>query len=201
MSENPFKNKPLQPQSPDVSDNSFEKKEIKIRSANPEDWKELRDLRLNAIIEYPEMFAATTKSTEEEKQKKEVDWRKNIYGIKGFIILSFVDGEVAGMARALKKTSEWWHIGWMYVKKDFQGEGLGKKMIAERLKEIQKRGGSYVTVLIKADNAKSIHNCESFGFKKVNIMLTKFPLKTKLEALRVGFDCYELDLTARENKL
>lgn len=193
MTEDPFKNK----------QQKQEKLAIEIKIAGPDDWEKCKKLRDEAISgEDAEMFGfvpgeeESIKESTKEKGKKEKDWRKDLSKKDSFIVLAQNDSEPIGIARASQKTEDSWHMGWVYVKDNFRSLGVGKRMIVERLNEIRKRGGSKVTVFIK--NEISLHNCESLGFKKVDVESTQFPKATKEKALRLGFYILEIDLTDSE---
>lgn len=180
-----------------------EKLFIKVDIATEKDWETCRDLRLEAIDSPDaEMFGFTSgqEKSEENKAKEiaktEGDWKKELSDPDMFMVLARNGSEAVGMARAFKKTENWWHMGWIYTKENFRRKGFGKMMTAKRLDEIKKRGPNVnlVTVFIKVGNEKSIKNCRSFGFEKVDFSSKEFSQELKLETQKHFFEIFKLDL-------
>lgn len=177
-----------------------EKLPITVEVAQEKDWQEYRDLRLLSITgKDAEMFAATPEMVKREKAMDRLDWQQ--YFSKAvifpmpdrFVVLSHVGSEPIAIGVASEREKWTWHLSGGYVKEGFRGVGVGKKIIAERLREILKRGGKMVTVKIKVGNDVSLRNCQAFGFEIVST-------KSKILESGVEFESHllELDLTNPE---
>jgi ribosomal protein S18 acetylase RimI-like enzyme len=187
--EDPFKNqKPRQ-----------EMSDISIKFATPKYWRECKDLRMEGLTKDDgdaEMLGSNYEIVMEEQNKNERDWEKELSpNPDTFVLLAERGSAIVGTVFAVRKKGDWWHMGRDYVKKEFQGQGIGKKLTAERLREIIKRGGTKATAFIRSNNERNIPIYAFFGFKEVNVMSTEYPKKTKSDVVKTGFKCFELDLT------
>jgi len=73
-----------------------------------------------------------------------------------FLVIEEIEEKVAGLAGV----GGLFHIGGIFVKKEFRGKGIARKLNFERDKELKKRGYSFFigTTFIKNPNAKEISN-------------------------------------------
>jgi ribosomal protein S18 acetylase RimI-like enzyme len=160
MNEDFFKNSPKQ-----------EKLAIRVEIATEKDWEAYKKIRLEAYTG-PDggMFGATPGKIEKEQMRSAEDWKNDLSRDDVFVVLSWSGQEAVGMGVAEKKNEQekFWHIRSGYVKENFRGQDIQKKMITKRLEEIRRRGGRKVQLAVKTANTISIHNAELFGFKKVD---------------------------------
>lgn len=157
-----------------------EKLQIEIRLAGPKDWQAYKELRLEAINGPDEnMFGPVQASR--DRLKSDQDWQNDLLpSLDKFTVLLWINGKAVGIGLARKRNNEdTWFLNSGYIKPEFRG-GLGRKLLASRLDEIEKRGGYKVDVLIRVNNAKSIHLCESFGFVKQNEDTTWYAMELDL---------------------
>ncbi len=154
---------------------------VKIEFATIDDWEKCKELRLLEISgDYSEMFGyITEEELEQEKNKTKEEWQNDILSQDKIFVLPKTQTEYAGFGRAIKKskTDTIWRLQWDYVKREFRGQGIQKKMIALRLKEILKRGGTEADAGFIAWNQKSLNNYKSFGFEvsQVHMKNSKVP--------------------------
>lgn len=138
---------------------------IEVKLATQDDWKACKDLRLESITLYPEVYGLTEEEFEEENNQSDEEWKKETDSETMFSVLAWDGSKAVGLGRTRRINNNSWFIRNGYVKKEFWGRGLQPRMIALRLLEITKRGGIKAITGVKVDNNKSIKNLESFGFK------------------------------------
>ncbi len=157
-------------------ENPFKTKEqlnIKIKVASPEDWQKYKELKLETIYGKDNyMFGVTPNNmwgrAIKEEAKFEKEWKEIVDHKDAFGVLSLNGDTPVGIGLAEKREKEGdWLMYSGYVKEDFRGKGIGKKMFATRLNEIRlNREGTKIIMVVKANNDKSIKLAESFGFKR-----------------------------------
>ncbi len=178
----PFNRPPTQD-----SNSKQEQLDVRVEIAKPEDWEAYKEIRLMAITgNDAEMFGVTSDPSrvKEEQSRGDIEWKKNLSSTDMFIVLSWINTQVVGMGLARKREEKQdWYMGHGYVKENFRGMEAGKKMFAKRLDEIRKRGGTRVTIGVKAYNNTSIHIAESFCFTKVDDGVSLIGLYMVLEDL------------------
>ena len=107
---------------------------FKVAVATPKDWESYKKLRLEAI-NGPEanMFGAQTAAN--DRIKSDEEWMDDLLPRNNkFTVLSWVDSDLIALSAAReKKEKGFWHVGSDYVKPEFRGGGVGKKMLAFRL--------------------------------------------------------------------
>ncbi|MFA5840861.1 MAG: GNAT family N-acetyltransferase [Candidatus Paceibacterota bacterium] len=176
MAENPFKNK----------QSNQEKLEVRVEIAKSDDWMVCKELRVIMCKgDDAEMFGITREGREEiikeEEAESENEWKEKLSGDSAFGVLAWSDSKPIGIGLAKRREEKGdWYIYSGYVKPDSRG-GVGKKILATRLEEIQRRGGKKVMLGVKATNATSISIAESFGFKKVEYAENKEGFYMELE--------------------
>ncbi len=138
---------------------------LKIRKAKEKDIKDITKIYNEAILKTNVTFDIKEK-TEKEMKK----WFEE-HGFKNPILVSEKDKKVVGWAalskydskKAYSKTAELS----IYVFEKYQGQGIGKSLMREILKEGKKAGIHAVIARITKGNDISIHLHEEFGFEKI----------------------------------
>ena len=142
-----------------------EKLSVRVEIAAPKDWIIYKELRILALSgKDGRMFGATPEKIAAANARTDEEWQEDLSLDDEFIVLSWCDDEPAGMGGAFKKEEGYWRMNSGYVKEKFRGEGLQNRMIALRLKEIQRQGGVRVVTGVEIGNKISMRNCKSFGF-------------------------------------
>jgi phosphinothricin acetyltransferase len=140
---------------------------IKIRKAEIRDIKAITDIYNHAILNTTATF---------DKEKKSISDRKkwfNSHGSKNPILVAEINKEIVGWASlssysdklAYSDTAELS----VYVKEDFQGKGVGKKLIMDIVKAGEKAGLHSLIARITEGNEKSVYIHKVAGFKQVGI--------------------------------
>ena len=141
---------------------------LTIREAKLLDLGAITEIYNEAILKTVATFDTETKTLEEQES-----WFAE-HGPKYPLIVAELDGHVVGWASlsrwsdrcAYSDTAE----GSLYVKEEYQGKGIGRKLLEAIIQAGQKAGLHSVVARIAEGNEVSIHLCESVGFKHIGVM-------------------------------
>jgi len=141
---------------------------VKIRKATLKDLKQITSIYNEAIVKTVATFDTNIKSLQEQKI-----WFEN-HGLKNPIIVAEQNKIVVGWTSlsqwsdrcAYSNTAELS----LYVKKEYQSKGIGKKLMESVLNEGKKVGLHVVIARITEGNKQSIILHEKFGFEHIGIM-------------------------------
>jgi len=141
---------------------------LKIRKALINDINEITEIYNEAIKKTNSTFDTIEKTIEEQKI-----WFKN-HGQKNPIIVAEKDGLIIGWAALSKYDtrcaySDTAEIS-LYIKTENQGQGIGKKLINEIIKQGKKAGLHSIIAKITSGNNISIELHKSVGFKIIGVM-------------------------------
>ena len=141
---------------------------LTIREATLPDLGAITEIYNEAILKTVATFDTQTKTVEEQKS-----WFAE-HGSKYPMLVAEQDGYVVGWASlsmwsdrcAYSDTAE----GSLYVKEEYQGKGIGRKLLEAIIRAGQKAGLHTVVARITGGNEASIHLCESVGFEHIGVM-------------------------------
>jgi L-amino acid N-acyltransferase YncA len=141
---------------------------LTIREAKLPDLGAITEIYNEAILKTAATFDTQPKTPEEQKS-----WFAE-HGPKYPMIVAEQDGHVVGWASlsmwsdrcAYTDTAE----GSLYVKEEYQGKGIGRKLLEAIIQAGQKAGLHNVVARITEGNEVSIHLCESVGFEHIGVM-------------------------------
>jgi phosphinothricin acetyltransferase len=141
---------------------------LKIRKALINDIEGITDIYNEAILRTNSTFDTVEKSLEEQ-----ISWFKN-HGPKNPIIVAEDNDLILGWAALSKYDkkcaySDSAEIS-LYVKEEFQNQGIGKKLLYEIIKQGEKADIHSIIARITAGNNISIKLHESVGFKVIGVM-------------------------------
>jgi ribosomal protein S18 acetylase RimI-like enzyme len=176
--------------------NKQENLSVETRIARPEDWKDLKQIRLEAI-NGKDTGAFGSGLKEYDLNKSDEDWQSDLSeeNKNNFFVLSWYDSEIASMGRATfhDEDDAWW-INSVYVRKPFRGKIFPKKTFGEFLKEIKKRGGSKIMIGVKPSNEMPIELYKKLGFK----MAQNFAVVAYKKYFNHGWQIMEFDLSDKK---
>ena len=135
---------------------------IEIKKLNEDRWQDFRDLRLEALKSDPIAFSS---SHEEEQLLPEPAWRERIKNVLFAVSDNKPVGMIASFHNNRIKTNHVCEIWGMYVRREYRGQGIGNKLMAAVLEEIQNLKG--VTKIIIGVNPAQIsteHLYLKYGF-------------------------------------
>ena len=141
---------------------------IKIRHAKIKDIKDIAKIYNEAILKTNATFDTFEKTIDDMKK-----WFEG-HGLKNPIIVAIENEKIVGFAslskydkkKAYSDTTELS----LYVLSDFQGRGIGKKLMENILAEGKKVGVHAVIARVTKGNEISIKLHEEFAFKKIGTL-------------------------------
>ncbi len=139
---------------------------MKITQLPSEHWLEYKKLRLEAVQDSPQSFLATVEETEAET---DAEWQDKI---KNMLFAVNEAGELVGMVGVYSdrkvKLKHIANIVSVYVKPDYRGQGIGKKLLEAALTSAKANpeiAKIQLGVITTQDAARHLY--KSLGFKKV----------------------------------
>jgi phosphinothricin acetyltransferase len=141
---------------------------LEIRKAVIEDIAGITKVYNEAILKTNATF-----DTKEKKLDEQILWFKR-HGPKNPIIVAEKDGLILGWAALSKYDKKCAYINTveisLYIKQQFQGQGIGKKLMNEIIQQGEKAGIHSIVARITAGNNISIDLHKSVGFEIVGVM-------------------------------
>jgi ribosomal protein S18 acetylase RimI-like enzyme len=135
-----------------------------VRRARPGDWAIVRDLRLAALADAPDAFAATLA---QEASQPEAEWRARIGARPWF--LGFRDGQPAGLIAGLPPRpgpdqDQAWHLVSMWVSPHARGGGLAGRLVGAVTEHASRAGAAQVTLWVAVGNGRARAFYRRIGF-------------------------------------
>jgi phosphinothricin acetyltransferase len=141
---------------------------LTIRPAKLEDIRDITDIYNQAILKTVSTFDNKEKTIEEQKI-----WFKD-HGKKNPILVAIKNKDIIGFASLSKYSNRCAYSDTaelsLYIKKEYQGKGFGKKLMDSIIKKGEKVGLHAVISRITEGNEKSVYLHESVGFEHIGIM-------------------------------
>lgn len=176
-------------------ENTIEKQNFKIEDAKPEDVERIRTIARDAWLEiYPnETYGITREDIEAidwlepagiERRQKEIREKEDT--IRVWVVKDDKD-DIVGFCKASKDghktdTEGQREIDAMYVVKELQGKGLGKKLMQKAIEWLGTDGDIRLEVV--SYNSNAINFYKGFGFQEtanpVSDKRTQLPSKTQI---------------------
>lgn len=150
--------------------------DFEIVKLRPTDWKQFKEIRLNALKDAPQAFGA---SYDEEAKLSDEEWQKSLKNSEASNSLWYLFAkkgkELIGIVAAYtdkgKKVEHLANIGSVFVVPQQRGKGVAKKLMEELLKEIQKNPKIIkINLRVSSEQIAAVKLYESLGFKKVALM-------------------------------
>jgi ribosomal protein S18 acetylase RimI-like enzyme len=125
----------------------------------------VRDLRLAALADAPDAFAATLAS---EAGQPEADWRARIAARPWFLGYQ-PDGQPAGLIAALPPRpgpdqDPAWHLVSMWVSPGARGSGLADRLVSAVTEHASRAGAAQVTLWVAVGNERARAFYRRMGF-------------------------------------
>jgi RimJ/RimL family protein N-acetyltransferase len=121
---------------------------IVVNRAEPEEWQRLRDVRLAALAESPEMFGSTLAK---EQSFDEAEWRRRAERPATF--LASREGVDVGMAGVYEFDDGWYVMG-MWLAPATRGTGALEALVNACESVAQDAGAPTVTLGVMEDNPR-----------------------------------------------
>lgn len=142
---------------------------MEIRMLAEEDAAAFRDIRLRALHDHPEAFAASFDEESSVPIEKIQDFLRTTTA-EGFILGTFDDRQLAGIVSFFRnrrqKMRHKAHIGEMYVAPEARGRGIGRQLLAGVIARARSLDGLEEIVLaVTAGNERARLLYTSAGFE------------------------------------
>ena len=137
--------------------------DITVRALGEEDWQVYRDVRLAALAESPDAFAATAS---QEQEYDEEFWRKRMSRSRRLVAEQ--DGAVVGVvsvghkATHDEKVSE---LFGLWVSPDLRGKGVAWRLVEAGVDQARDDSYDFVLYWVGTDNGRGVAFASSFGFR------------------------------------
>ena len=142
---------------------------VDIRPAKLDDLEELGNLWLQ-FIQDPDGSDLNIQPCDENKYRW-INWvRKTIVEGKGGVLIADVGGRIAGYlfygcSSPLILKEDICRIFDLYVKPEFRGRGIGKRLLEAAINEIKSRGIKTIRIDVISSNERAINLYRKFGFE------------------------------------
>ena len=138
---------------------------VSIKKLDESDWKVYKDLRLQMLSEEPQAYSQTFG---EVSKRSDDEWReKTISGNMAALIIS-IDGVPVGMNGLYYENTDTVSIWGMFIKKEFRGMGLSRKLMEAIEEEIRKDTiVKKIQVFVSSSQVSAHKLYESMGYKEV----------------------------------
>ncbi len=137
-----------------------------VHPARPEEWRDIRSLRLRALADAPGAFSSTLAEALEQTDDA---WRRWVGGSPdgtSQMMVATVDGSYVGMAvGAVHKRSGDAHLFAMWVDPAHRGSGVASALVDRVTDWARRKGHSDLTLHVAADNGAAIGLYERCGFR------------------------------------
>ena len=141
---------------------------VKIRIAVEKDLKYITEIYNYAILETNATFDTEIKTLDERRE-----WFKK-HGERYPIIIAEVNDNIVGWASLNEYSTKCAYSDTaelsLYIKPEYQGKGIGKKLMERIVKEGEKAGLHAILARITDGNKISVHLHEMFGFEHVGVL-------------------------------
>jgi GNAT superfamily N-acetyltransferase len=137
---------------------------VEVRRIRASEWRELRSLRLEALLDSPRSFGSTHK---EELRRPDRDWRERAAagaaGEDEIAVAAVADGRWVGMARG-RLEARLAHLIAVYVQPEWRQRGIGRAVSQAVVEWARQRGASEVVLSVSDWNQGARRVYEAIGF-------------------------------------
>lgn len=141
--------------------------EITVRALSEDDWEDYRAVRLAALKESPEAFAA---SHEQESEYDEGLWRARM--TRSDRLLAERDGDAVGVASVGADTAVHTNAGELFglwVHPDARGTGVATHLVKQGAALARDRGRSHLLYWVGTDNGRAVAFASGIGFRPTDL--------------------------------
>lgn len=138
--------------------------DITIRPLTDDEWETYRDVRLRALQESPDAFAA---SADKEQGYGEDFWRTRI-SRSSRLIAEQGEGNVVGVVSVGQRPGDDVRVGELFglwVAPELRGKGVAWKLVSSGVEQARKESYEFVVYWVGTDNGRAVAFASSFGFR------------------------------------
>jgi ribosomal protein S18 acetylase RimI-like enzyme len=133
-----------------------------IRQLTPDQWPDLRRIRLRALADSPQMFLS---SYEQEVNYTSAKWENEFK--RGDWYAGYLDGKpicMTGVTKDPEMRPSECYIEYMWVSPEFRRSGIARSLLGEVLSNLRDAGYSSVFLWVLNGNDVAAHLYERMGF-------------------------------------
>ena len=144
-----------------------------VRPLRPDEWRELRALRLRALADAPEAFGTTLAEAEAQP---DTFWQQRASGDDGVVIVAEVEARLVGMAwgRPADMDEPAADLYSMWIEPTARGTGVAAAIVEAVVRWASGEGFRLVGLGVTTFNARAIALYERLGFVDTG---SRFPLR------------------------
>lgn len=137
--------------------------DITVRALGDEDWQVYRDVRLTALREAPDAFAAS--AAQEESFDDEL-WQARVKRSRRLVAED--DGKIVGVVSVGRvpqgddKVSE---LFGLWVTPELRGKGVAWKLVDAGVRQAREDSYNFVLYWVGTDNGRAVAFASSYGFR------------------------------------
>jgi len=138
---------------------------ITVRQLTPADQPHWRDLRLEALAEFPHVFRTTA---EEQRRRAAADDRAQLAQgrWRGLFRSDRLIGIAALVPNSYHASAHRFELSGFYVAAELWGTEAAQNFIDILIADVRRKGGLQIEINVASDNARAIRFYERNGFEK-----------------------------------
>lgn len=137
--------------------------DITVRALGEQDWQIYRDVRLAALSDSPDAFAA---SAAQERAFDDAFWRRRV--VRSRRLIAEHGDDVVGVVSVGRPTEEdprVCELFGLWVRPDLRGQGVAWKLVQAGVDQAGSDSFSFVVYWVGTDNGRGVAFASSFGFR------------------------------------
>ena len=144
--------------------------EVTVRSLGEEDWREFKAIRLAALRDSPDAFAA---SADDEEGFEEDFWRLRVRRSTRLVAVrldsdSQAEGQAVGVVSLGQGKDEEGRVAeifGLWVAPDARGTGVATKLVEASAERARRDGRTHVSYWVGTDNGRAVAFASGIGFR------------------------------------
>ncbi len=151
---------------------NLEQHVITVKTAGPEDWRDYKEIWLEAVEKNPEAFSidADPEDVRRETYRRDKHWKAHLKDPNAITLLLKDNKDTKGLAMAIDKSEiqrGLWRIRHVYISPAIRGQHAGEKLMVEILEKIKERGGKQASlnVMDNPEQIPALKLYEKLGFE------------------------------------
>ncbi|UIJ35003.1 N-acetyltransferase [Allobranchiibius sp. GilTou73] len=137
--------------------------DITVRALGEQDWQIYRDVRLAALSDSPDAFAA---SVAQERQFDDAFWRRRL--VRSRRLIAERGDDVVGVVSVGRSPAEdprSCELFGLWVKPDLRGQGVAWRLVQAGVEQAGTDSFQFVVYWVGTDNGRGVAFASSFGFR------------------------------------
>ena len=139
---------------------------MEIRRIGAGEWRELRELRLRALLDAPDAFGATYEAESADPEQEWRDWAASASEGPTHFVAVAADDAWHGLAMGSRwpDDPEPAHVYAMWVARDRRRVGVGSELLSAVLRWAREAGARTIELRVTESNAAAVRFYEGCGF-------------------------------------